>query len=72
MKQTAIVDLEVYNRALGRLQVLEGSVSFAKILPIINTFQAAIIPPPDRKDDEECPSPTPQKSSSKRSETSTK
>ena len=68
--QTAIVDLEVFNEGLLRLQQLSGEVSFSKILPIVQALQKSIIPPPEK--DRECPSPTPPKNSSKKSETNTK
>jgi hypothetical protein len=73
--QTAIVDLGVFNQALTRLQLLEGSVSWAKMNPILLALQQSIIPPPedDDKGDDECvPSPTPPKNCLKKSETSTK
>ena len=54
--QTAIVDLEVFNEGLLRLQQLSGEVSFLKILPIVQALQKSIIPPPEK--DRECvPSP---------------
>lgn len=67
--QTAIVDLEQFNRALVQLQNLSGEVSFLKVLPIIQGFQQSIVPQPDEKTEEKCRSDTPQKSSSKRSAT---
>ena len=70
--QTAIVDLDTFNAALLRLQQLSGEVSFLKVLPIVQGLQQSIIPPPDDKGDDECPSPTPPKNSSKKSETSIK
>jgi hypothetical protein len=72
LTRTAIVDLDQFNAAYQALQRMEGNVSWAKVNPILLAFQGSIIPPPDDKDDEEkCPSPTPQKSSSRKSETST-
>jgi len=56
-----------YNEALRRLQLLEGTVSFAKILPIVQAFQNAFVPP--ECGGKGCPSDTPQKSSSQKSET---
>ena len=69
--QTAIVDLEAFNAALMRVQMLSGEVSFLKVYPIIQAFQQCVVPPPS-EDKDECPSPTPQKSSSRKSETNTK
>jgi hypothetical protein len=65
MKNTAAVDLEVFNQALLLLQNLSGEVSHVKVHPIIQTFANSIIPPEEDK----CPSPTPQKSSSRKSAT---
>ncbi len=45
--QTAIVDLEVFNEGLLRLQQLSGEVSFLKVLPIVQALQKSIIPPPE-------------------------
>lgn len=56
-----------YNHALRQLQLLEGTVSFAKILPIIQAFQNQFVPP--ECGGEGCPSDTPLKSSSPKSET---
>ena len=47
MKDTAIVDLEVFNQALLALQNLSGEVSHVKVHPIIQTFAQSIIPPPN-------------------------
>lgn len=59
------IDAEAYNTALRMLQGVEGAVSFAKIYPIIQQFQAALLP---EMGDEECPSPTQPKSLSTKSE----
>lgn len=78
MKNTAVVELEAFNRALLILQHLSGEVSHVKINPIIMAFQQSIIPEPKivekeglrqdiyateaEKAEKECPSATPQKS----------
>lgn len=69
--KTAIVDLDQFNLAFMRLQSLEGQVSWAKVNPILVAFQQSIVAPPDDKGEDTCPSPTPPKSSLKKSETST-
>lgn len=46
MKDTATVDLEIFNRALLLLQSVSGEVSFLKVLPVVNAFQQSIIPEP--------------------------
>lgn len=68
--QTAIVDLGVFQEALNMVGNLSGEVSFVKVQPIINKFAESIIPPPD--EEEQCLSPTPPKSSSRKSGTNTK
>ena len=70
MKNTATVDLDVFNQALLLLQQLSGEVSHVKVHPIVQAFANSVIPRDEGK--EACPSPTPPKSSSKRSETSSK
>lgn len=116
MKNTATVDLDIFNRALLQLQQVSGEVSHIKINPILQQFSASVIPPDEGKEkdaldrfkehaqemreqadkyakearkraddyhaDREavnaakkgdvCPSPTPQKNSSKKSGTSTR
>ena len=62
---TRQVDVEAYNTALRMLQGVEGAVSFAKIYPIIQQFQAALLP---EMGGEECHSPIQQNSSSTKSE----
>lgn len=62
---TRQIDVEAYNAALRMLQGVEGAVSFAKIYPIIQQFQSALLP---EMGGEKCPSPTPQKNSSTKSE----
>lgn len=62
---TRRIDVEAYNTALRMLQELEGAVSFAKVFPLIQQFQSAILP---EMGGEECPSPTRQKNSSTKSE----
>ncbi len=52
MKDTAIVDLEVFNQALLLLQNLSGEVSHVKVHPIVQTFAQSIIPPPKEDKDE--------------------
>ena len=66
MKETANVNLQVYNQALLLLQNLSAEVSHVKVHPIIQTFANSIIPPPE---EDPCPSPTPQKNSSEKSAT---
>lgn len=113
MKNTATVDLDIFNRALLQVQQLSGEVSFLKVYPIVQAFQQCVVQPPEedaldrfkehaqemrqqadkyakearkRADDyradreavnaakkgDVCPSPTPQKNSSKKSGTSTR
>lgn len=69
MKNTRTIDLDQFNRALLGLQNLSGEVSHFKVNPIVQDFITSVLPDEGK---EECPSPTPQKSSSKKSETSTK
>lgn len=66
MKQTATVDLEVFNRALMQLQMLSGEVSHLKVNPIVQSFAGCFIP---SEEEDKCLSDTPPKSSSKKSET---
>ncbi len=63
---TRQVDVEAYNTALRDLQLLEGAVSFAKIFPLIQGFQAALLP--EMGGEEPCPSPTRPKNLSTKSE----
>ena len=62
---TRQVDVEAYNTALRALQELEGAVSFAKVYPIIQQFQSALLP---EMGGEECHSHTPPKNLSTKSE----
>lgn len=66
MKNTAQIDLDVFNRALLLLQQVSGEVSHAKVHPIVQCFAQSIIPPTEEAP---CPSPTRQSSSSRKSAT---
>ena len=69
--QTAIVDIEQMNRALTALGKLDlsGPITYLDIHVIIEGVRASIIPEPEPCKEEKCPSDTPPKNSSPKSET---